>query len=321
MNPVINIIKKWTLPVAMLCGTGLYLLFAFTPALDRAGDTLLPFFQTAVPVLLFVILFITFCRVDFKQMRLTRWHLWLSLLQVVMVAAIVVVGRYWLNQGTGLVMMECLLMCVIAPCAAAAPVITGRLGGDVTSMATFACLSNVLSALMIPAVFPLIDKGIHVEFLPAFLMILRRVIRILILPMLAAYLVKHYWHRFHRLVVKEPSLSFYMWAVSLTIVTGITVRNIVHAHTSVATLLWIALMSLAVCVVQFWMGWTGGKRWKAVLEGGQALGQKNTAFAIWISSIYLNPLSSVAPGCYILWQNLVNSYELYRHARHPKDPI
>jgi BASS family bile acid:Na+ symporter len=70
--------------------------------------------------------------------------------------------------------------------------------------------------------------------------------------------------------------------------------------------------------VQFALGRNVGGRWNAVLEGGQALGQKNTAFAIWIASLYLNPVSTVAPGCYILWQNLVNSYELYRHAHSQK---
>jgi BASS family bile acid:Na+ symporter len=50
-------------------------------------------------------------------------------------------------------------------------------------------------------------------------------------------------------------------------------------------------------------------------EAGQALGQKNTAFAIWLSVAYLNPLSSVGPGCYILWQNIVNSIEIWQKRR------
>ena len=43
----------------------------------------------------------------------------------------------------------------------------------------------------------------------------------------------------------------------------------------------------------------------AVMSWG--LGQKNTAFAIWIASAYLNPLSTVGPGCYILWQNIIDT--------------
>ena len=50
---------------------------------------------------------------------------------------------------------------------------------------------------------------------------------------------------------------------------------------------------------------------RSAIDAGQALGQKNTAFAIWIAYTYLDPLSSVGPGCYILWQNIVNSIELW----------
>ncbi|MDD2603048.1 MAG: transporter, partial [Prevotella sp.] len=41
------------------------------------------------------------------------------------------------------------------------------------------------------------------------------------------------------------------------------------------------------------------------------LGQKNTSFAIWVATAFLNPLSSVGPGCYILWQNIINSVEIW----------
>ena len=53
-------------------------------------------------------------------------------------------------------------------------------------------------------------------------------------------------------------------------------------------------------------------------EAGQALGQKNTAFAIWLGITYLNPLSSVGPGCYILWQNIINSFEIWQERQKNK---
>ena len=48
------------------------------------------------------------------------------------------------------------------------------------------------------------------------------------------------------------------------------------------------------------------------ISGGQALGQKNTILAIWMAHTYLNPLSSVAPGSYVLWQNIINSWQLWK---------
>ena len=56
-----------------------------------------------------------------------------------------------------------------------------------------------------------------------------------------------------------------------------------------------------------------GNKYNQKISGGQSLGQKNTVLAIWLSQTYLNPLSSLGPGLYVLWQNLVNSYQIWIH--------
>ena len=89
-------------------------------------------------------------------------------------------------------------------------------------------------------------------------------------------------------------------------------RNIVHAETTVRLLTAIAVTALLVCIFQFAVGRYIGRYFQHAQEAGQALGQKNTTFAIWLASTYLNPLSSVGPGCYILWQNIINSIEIWQ---------
>lgn len=138
---------------------------------------------------------------------------------------------------------------------------------------------------------------------------------VLVLPMLLAYIVKHTCHRLHRWIVSVKDLSYYLWGCSLMMVTGTTVRNIVHADTSASFLAVIAALGLILCVVQFAVGRFIGHYFQATIEAGQALGQKNTAFAIWIAYTYLNPLSSVGPGCYILWQNIINSVEIWLYRK------
>jgi BASS family bile acid:Na+ symporter len=96
------------------------------------------------------------------------------------------------------------------------------------------------------------------------------------------------------------------------IVTGTTVKNIVHAEATLFLLAAIALLGLVVCIVQFAVGRYIGHFFGHTQEAGQALGQKNTAFAIWLSNAYLTPLASVGPGCYILWQNIINSFEIWQ---------
>jgi BASS family bile acid:Na+ symporter len=48
------------------------------------------------------------------------------------------------------------------------------------------------------------------------------------------------------------------------------------------------------------------------VAGGQGLGQKNTVLAIWMAQTFLNPISSIAPGAYVLWQNMFNSWQVWR---------
>ena len=98
--------------------------------------------------------------------------------------------------------------------------------------------------------------------------------------------------------------------------SGTTIKNIVHAQASVLFLLLIAVAGLVVCFVQFMVGRSIGLRFNRRLEAGQGLGQKNTAFAIWIATTYLHPLSTVGPGCYILWQNIINSIEIWKRGKY-----
>ena len=310
-------LKDWTLPVAMGTGAALYLLFAFTPQLDAAATQLAPFFATILPLFMFLVLFVTFCKVDFRKLRPVAWHWWVGLFQLLFIALLMAVtlrlphSTFHFPSSTK-ILMEALLMCVISPCATAAAVVTQKLGGSLEQMTTYTFLSNFLTALMVPVCFPLIEKSADITFLAAFLTILHEVFLVLVVPMLLAYIVKHHLKRLHQKIIAIRDLSYYLWACSLMIVTGTTVKNIVHAEASLWLLMAIALLGLVICVVQFAVGRFIGHYFDHPQESGQALGQKNTAFAIWLSSVYLNPLSSVGPGCYILWQNLINSIEIWK---------
>ncbi|MBR0116587.1 MAG: transporter [Prevotella sp.] len=308
---LLRFLKDWTLPVAMAVGTIVYLLFAFTPQLDGAGEFFGPIISDIFPLFMFLILFVTFCKVDFRRLRPVGWHLWVGAFQVVFVIMVVAAVLTFHIQGENLILLEALLTCIIGPCAAAAAVVTAKLGGDLEEMTTYTFLSNLLTAVMVPVCFPLIDPSVSMGFWHAFFLILYKVCLVLVVPMLLAYVVKHFMHRLHQWVVGVKDLSFYLWGFSLTIVTGTTVKNIVHADTSVAFLVVIALSGLMVCLLQFAVGRYVGHFFHRTQEAGQALGQKNTVFAIWIAYTYLNPISSVGPGCYILWQNVINSIELW----------
>jgi putative transporter len=318
MSNILQFIKNWTLPLSMGIGAVAYLVFYYVPALEGASQWLAPIFDAILPLFMFLILYVTFCKVDFKRLALVPWHWWMIAVQCVLVGSITGAILFFGIHGKELILLESVLACIISPCAAAAAVVTLKLGGNLEQMTTYTFVSNLLCALLIPVCFPLIEPASQMTFWSAFSLIMQKVCLVLVVPMLLALLTKTLplLHRFHQWLIHIPDLSFYLWGCSLMIVTGTTLKNIFHAETSVLFLLLIGFLGLALCLLQYAIGWRIGNFFNSSIEAGQALGQKNTAFAIWIAATYLHPLSTVGPGCYILWQNIINSIEIWKKGKY-----
>jgi len=287
-------------------------------------------FDFLLPLFVFTTLFITFCKVDFHQMLPHRWHAGVLVAQLLLVGVVTVVC--W-RAGTGLaptevgeqhgefpykLLFEALLTCIIGPSAAAAPVVVGKLGGNISTMTTYTLLSAFVSALLIPLVFPLLEQTVHTDFLSAFLIILYKVALVLLLPLVLGWLTQHYAPAVAKRITAMPNLSFYTWAVCLSITTGITVKNIVHSEATITLLAAIAVSTLLLCVVQFVIGRAIGHRLGEKINAGQALFQKNTGLSIWVSYMYLSPIASIGAGCYVLWQNIINSVEIWAYTINDK---
>ena len=315
MDKLLRFLKDWTLPVAIAVGTVCYLTFYYVPQLDGLGDSLGEFVDAIFPLMVFSTLFSTFCRIDFHEMRPHRWHVGVIVTQLVLIALNVwiifcVEGNLWQK-----ILWESLLTCIIGPAATAAPVVTAKIGGNINTMTAFVVLSSFVSALTIPAVFPLLERGAGLDFWSAFFIILQKLAIVLILPLALGWYMQHFAKRVCAWIVSIPDLSFYLWAAQLSVTSGVTVRNIVHCDAGLSLLLMIAILSLILCFVLFLIGRSVGHHLGYEINGGQASFQKNTALSIWVAYTYLNPMASVGAGCYVLWQNIINSLELWQYRR------
>ena len=315
MKKIIRFLKDWTLPVAIAVGTVVYLLFYLVPFLDGVGDALGEVVDTIFPFMVFSTLFSTYCRIDFHQMRPHRWHVGVLLAQVVLVALNVwMIFRVEADPEQKL-LWESVLTCIIGPAATAAPVVTAKIGGNINTMTAYVVISAFASALMIPAAFPLLERGVSAGFWEMFFIILQKLAMVLVAPLVLGWCVQHYAKRLCAWIVSIPDLSFYLWAAQLAVTSGVTVRNIVHSDAALRTLLMIAVLSLILCLALFLIGRWIGSRLGDEIDGGQASFQKNTALSIWVAYVYLNPVASVGAGCYVLWQNIINSLELWQYRR------
>lgn len=145
------------------------------------------------------------------------------------------------------------------------------------------------------------------------LLILGKVFPLLLLPLFAALAVKKWLPTLHRRLRELQELSFYMWAVALALALTVTTRSIVHSDVSLSTQVWLVVVSFICCIVQFKLGWIVGDKYGDHITAGQALGQKNTVFVIWLGYTFFSPVTSVVGGFYSIWHNVINSWQLYRH--------
>lgn len=307
---VLRFCKNWTLPLAMLSGVALYLIYAHSPWLRSSGEMIRTLVDWLQPILIFMMLFLTFCKVDWSDLRFCRWHVWLLLIQG---GGFALLGMLlvWLPDFPAQVLLEGGMLCLICPTATAAAVVTRKLGGDAGHLTAYTMFINLLAAFIIPLLLPVIHPQPGGSFAGAFGVILGKVFPLLLCPLLAAFSLRWIVPALHARIARLHELSFYLWAVALTLAIAVTTKSIVHSEVSVVLQLGLALVSLVCCIIQFCIGKKIGRMYGDEISAGQALGQKNTVLGIWLGYTFFTPVTAVAAGFYSIWHNVFNSRQLY----------
>ncbi len=263
-----------------------------------------------IPYLIFIMLLFTYTKLSLKNIQFTKMHLWLIVVQIVGSVSV-----YFILNPINTILAQGVMICILAPTATAAPVIAGMLKGNIASLTAYSLISNFTVALFAPLFFSYIGYN-ELPFFDSVFEISKRVGFLLIIPFIAALLINKFLPKAGKYMQSKSGISFYLWSIALTVVTGRTVEFIIaQGESQIVIELAIAIGALVICVFQFWLGRRIGRKLDDTVAGGQGLGQKNTVLAIWMAQIYLNPLSSIGPGAYVLWQNSVNSWQIWRQRR------
>jgi len=316
---MLKILKNWTLPISMLTGVLMYFIYTGIHALDGTHRAVAHFIEVFQPLLLFAMLFVSFCKVSPRELKPRRWMLKLLAMQVL---SFVGMGVFiiLMPDFPGRVVIEAAMICMICPTATAASVVTAKLNGNSSLVVSYTCLINLAASVTIPSVVSFLHEGtVQLGFIESFALITGKVFPLLILPLLSAWFVRYMMPRFHRRILACKDLAFNLWAVALTLAIGITVKAIVHSRESLLVLTLIALASLLTCLVQFGFGHSVGLRHHEPVAGTQSLGQKNTIFIIWMGYTFMNPVTAMAGGFYSVWHNVINSWQLWRERKKSGD--
>ena len=279
------------------------------------------------PYLIFLMLFITYCKLDLRSFKPSRGHLLLLVVQCALSAA-----AYFLVLPIDSIVAEGIFICIFMPTATAAPVITAMLGGSISFVATYSLLCNLMVAVVGPVVLAAIGDNTQITFLQSTLLILSKVFPLLILPLACALLLRYVVPKAHAKIVGMQQLSFYIWTIALFIIVGNCVSFIINHwdDSQIPLIIMMVIGAFIACVVQFACGRHIGKRLMERLSAGgyipgvtakedlrvscaQSLMQKNTVIGVWLAMAYMTPLASVGPAAYIAWHNIINSWQLWKH--------
>lgn len=313
---MIRLIKDWALIIAMLAGIFGFLLLDAINLPAELRTLLMKSVNIIQPLLIFTMLFLTFCRISFSELRVSKWHLWLIIFQGGLFLGIAILLMS-LPSGGLRVILEGTMICLICPTATAGAVITRKLGGNAASITTYTIIINLLTALLVPAVVPLVHPAEGISFLSAGWKILSKVFPLLLLPLIFAFLLRRFVPKVQQKLAEKSEWSFYLWIIALALALAVTTHSVARSKVDLFTQGGLIVISLICCVLQFAFGRKIGKKYGAAVTAGQSLGQKNTVLAIWMGYTFFTPITALVGGFYSIWHNVINSIQLYYHD-HPK---
>ena len=290
-------IRPYVLPIAIVLG----LLF----------HTWCGLIKVIVPYLVFSILLLNFAAVNVKKLRFSMMDVWLMLYQIV-----VSIGMYYLLTALNVneIIAQGILVGVICPVAASVVVISCMLGANRETVTSYTIIGNLMVAVMAPIYFSFIGTNQEMTFMTSFLMIFKKIGTVIALPFFVALIGQNFMPKVNDFFCRIKGLSFYLWAMALTITLGQTIDFMfLEGKENMSAIIWLGIASVVFCAIQFGLGKFIGYKYGDIIAGGQLLGQKNSAMGIWMANTYLNPLASIFPAMYSIWQNLFNSIQLWWH--------
>lgn len=118
-------------------GTVGYLIFANVPFLEPLGKTVGPYLIDMMPIVMFSLLYVTFCKIEIKEMKPQGWHFILQLIRTSLALLMVVLIFESGNNPYVKLVIEGALICFICPTAVAVAVVRGKPEGSIGPLTTY----------------------------------------------------------------------------------------------------------------------------------------------------------------------------------------
>ena len=200
----------------------------------------------------------------------------------------------------------------LAPTAIAAPVMTSMLKGDVTWVALSTIVTNLLVSALLPFYIPYI-YGIDNHVNP--MVLIQSLFIIFLIPFALAMFIQNHSKKALAFFSRFKKATFILFVSNIFLASAKSAHYILYeTKEDNEIIILITIFAAIMCLLNFGIGFTlGGKNKK--LEASLAFGQKNTMFSVWIALTYINPLVSLAPMSYVLFQNTFLTFLMYKREK------
>jgi len=197
----------------------------------------------------------------------------------------------------------------LAPTAAAAPIIAQLMNKRIEIVAASTLITSIGMALIIPFLLPYfaeVKGGIDTKS------VLLPVLIVVFVPLTLAQMVKFGLPKVQQQLLKIKGISLYLFLMNVYLAVAKSTHFIKTSNDiAFQTIVGIAIAAGIVCLVHFQLGeWISRKN--VAIESSLALGRKNTMFVLWLSLTFISPVAALSPIFYIIWQNIYNSWQLWR---------
>lgn len=187
------------------------------------------------------------------------------------------------------------------PTASVSPALTGYLHGDVRFVTLAVAINTLALGMLMPFLLPwVMDSDVPVKVSEVMI----PVGITLGVPFLLANGLKALSPKIAGWVYEKREFTFWLFVANVYIAmakASAFVRYEMEAGWEM--ILWIGLISLILCAVNYGIGHILGGRQRP-LEASMALGRKNTMFGLWLALTFFPPVTVLGPLSYILWHNL-----------------
>jgi BASS family bile acid:Na+ symporter len=266
-----------------------------------------------VQYLLMTMLFFAFLDIPAKKLSMHP-----GVIKVLLANLLLGIGWYFLFSLVDHELAMTAFIIAMAPTAISSTVIVGFIRGKVDFMVAAVLLTNIFAALVIPFILPyVVGTSVHISTWDVLLPVLIT----MFVPLTLARLSTHLPEKAQAVLRTGKKLSFIVWLSNLFIISAKASYFLINERPGSLILFFqVAGVALLICIVNFVIGAIlGGKDyWQ---ESSQALGQKNTSFAIWIALAFMSPLVAMGPTIYTFFHHLYNTWQIYRFEKRKKETL